>query len=215
MLAEQLERMGSNSISSMGAQWGNHALWYALQFDPASVAFQVDQLAAANDPVATDPIYAGATYYFTHATRKLGPIQPSFHLGVPLSTVYYNSNTSQFSYVAYNPLTNSQTAMVYSNGLPIGSVVLPPRTLTTQAGAFTNNYVPVTNVVPAQVQPGVKVAWTTMLNSNYTVQAVTNLTQEPAWTNITAPIRGDGTTSRFFDPSESNRHKFYRVRQTP
>jgi hypothetical protein len=214
MLAEQLDRMGSNSISSMGAQWGNHALGYALQFDPASVAFQVDQLSAANDPVATDPIYAGATYYFTHAIRKLGAIQPAFHLGVPLSTVYYNSNTSQFFYVAYNPLTNSQVATVYSNGLPVSSVVLPPRTLTTQAGAFTNNHTLVTNLVPAVVKQGVTVAWPTMLNSNYTVQSATSLTQSPAWTNLTAPITGDGTTNQFFDPSESNQHKFYRVRQS-
>jgi hypothetical protein len=150
MLADQLTQMGSNSISSMGAQWGNYALGYELQLDPDSVAAQLDQLWGAGDPVATDPTYAGATYYFTHATRKLGPTQPDFHLNVPLSTVFYNSKTCQFSYVAYNPLTNSQTVTVYCNNTAVGNVVLPPRTLTSQSQAFTKNVSLKANRVPAQ-----------------------------------------------------------------
>lgn len=132
MLAEQLAQTGSNSISSMGAQWGNHALGYASQFDPDSVAAQLDKLWATSDPVATDPTYAGATYYFTHATRKLGPIQQGFHLSVPLSTIFYNPNTDLFSFVAYNPQTNSQAVTVFSNNIAMGSLLLPPRKLTSQ-----------------------------------------------------------------------------------
>lgn len=215
MLAEQLTQMGASSISSMGAQWGNHALGYALQFDADSVAAQLDPLWAATDPVATDPYYAGATYYFTHATRKLGPLQQKFHVSVPLSSVFYNSNTSQFSVVAYNPLTNSQVATVYSNNVAVGILVLPPRTLTTEQAPFTNSVPLLTNLVPALVRPGVAIVWPTILQSNYTVQASGDLTPVTAWTNLAAPIKGDGTTNLFFDPSGSNAHKFYRVLQTP
>jgi endoglucanase Acf2 len=215
MLAEQLSRMGANSISSMGAQWGNHALGYALQFDPDSVAAQLGPLWVANDPVATDPNYAGATYYFTHATRKLGAIQPAFHVSTPMSTVYYNSNTSQFSYVAYNPLTNSQTATIYSNGVAVGSVILPPATLTTQNPSLTNGVAFATNLVSASVAQGVAIAWPTAPNSNYLVQAANDLTSASPWTNLAGPIVGDGTTNQHFDSVESDQHKFYRVLQTP
>lgn len=213
MLAEQLSLMGDNSISSLGAQWGNHALGCALQFDPDYVAAQLDPLWAANDPVATDPNYAGATYYFTHASRKLGPVQPSFHLGVPLSSVFYNSNTSQFSYVAYNPLPNSQLATIYSNGVAVGTMALPPRTLTTQNLTFTNNYTLVTNLVPALVERGVSVAWPTIPGSNYTVQSASGLAQNPVWTNLTPPLPGDGTTNHYFAAPGTSAPSFYRVRQ--
>jgi len=43
MLAER----GSTSISPMGSQWGNYALSYAAQFNPAYSAAQMDQLWAA------------------------------------------------------------------------------------------------------------------------------------------------------------------------
>jgi len=214
MLAEQLASTGANSISSMGAQWGNYALWYALQFNPDYAAAQLDQLYASNDPVATDPIYAGTTYYFTHAYRKLGALQGAYHLSVPTSAVYYSTNTGLYTYVAYNPKDTPQVAKVYSNQVPVGTLELPARTVTTQTGTFTNNYTWVTNLVPALVEPGVTVAWPTMLNSNYVVQSATSLTPDPAWTNLSAPITGDGTTNQFFDPSQSNQHKFYRVRQS-
>jgi len=179
------------------------------------VAAQMDQLYASNDPVATDPIYAGATYYFTHAYRNLGSIQWQFHLSVPTSAVYYNTNTAQFTLVAYNPLNTSQLATIYSNNVAIGSLTLAPSALTTQTLASINPVTLVTNVVPALVEHGVAIGWPTLLNSNYTVQAATDLTRSPAWTNLAAPISGDGTTNHLFDPSGSNGHKFYRVQQTP
>ena len=215
MLAEQLAVVGNNSISSMGAQWGNYALWYALQFNPDYVAAQMDQLYASNDPVATDPIYAGATYYFTHAYRNLGSRQWQFHLNVPTSAVYYNTNTAQFTLVAFNPLSTVQVATVYSNNLALGTMPLAPSALTTENLAFTNAVPRVTNLVPALVAQGVAIAWPTLLNSNYTVQAAADLRPAAAWTNLTAPIVGDGTPHWLFDPAGSNWHKFYRVLQTP
>jgi hypothetical protein len=90
-----------------------------------------------------------------------------------------------------------------------------PGALTTQNLAALNPVTLVTNLVPASVAPGVAIIWPTMLNSNYTVQAATDLMPVPAWTNLTAPIVGDGTTNLLFDPSGSNGRKFYRVLKTP
>jgi hypothetical protein len=178
------------------------------------VADQLNRLWVANDPVATDPTYAGVTYYFTHATRKLGTLQPTFHLGAPLSTVFYNTNTSQLSLVAFNPLTNSQLATLYSNGIPVGSLVLPPGALTTQSQAYTNTVTVVTNLVPARVEQGVAVVWPTVAQSQYIVQAADELSSSPVWTNLGAPMAGDGTTNLLFDPATTNRHRFYRVLQS-
>jgi endoglucanase Acf2 len=142
MLSEESASTGANSISSMGSQWGNYALWYALQFNQDYVAAQMDQLSAANDPVATDPIYAGSTYFFTHAYRTLGSLQWQFHLSVPTSAVYYNTNTGQYSYVAFNPLSSGQLATVYSNSLPVGSLFLPARTLVNTHAMDSTNAIP-------------------------------------------------------------------------
>jgi endoglucanase Acf2 len=213
MLAEQLASMGANSISSMGSQWGNYALCYALQFNPDYVAAQIDQLYASNDPVATDPIYAGATYYFTHAYRMLGSIQWQFHLSVPTSAVYYNTNSGQYTYVAYNPQSTLQMATVYSNNIAIGTMVLPAYSLVSQL--MVGNGTIVTNVVPFSASAGVKISWPTLVNTNYAVQWTANLGANAAWTNLTIPTVGDGTTNSVFDPFGSYPQKFYRVFQSP
>jgi len=58
----------------------------------------MDQLWASNDPVARDVTYAGVTYWQTHATRMLGSIQWQYHMSVPTSAVYYNTNTARYSF---------------------------------------------------------------------------------------------------------------------
>jgi endoglucanase Acf2 len=212
MLTEQLNQMGENSISSMGAQWGNYALDYALQFDPDSVAAQMDALYAAGDPVATDPFYAGVTYYFTHATRRLGSIQWQFHISVPTSAVYYNTNSAQLFCIAYNPLTNSQVATVYSNNVAIDTLALPPLTLVTQTLLQSTNLVTiVTNPVPAVIVSGVVIRWPTMVSTNYQAQWAGDLTPNTSWTNLAEQRTGDGTTNSLFDPFEPYDQKFYRV----
>src|SRR5258708_23715274 len=124
-----LTERGSTSISSMGSQWGNYALSYAAQFNPVYSAAQMDQLWAANDPVATDVTYAGVTYWQTHATRMLGSIQWHYHISVPTRAVYYNTNTARHSFIAYNPGPASQLAPVFTNNTVICSTTLPPFTL--------------------------------------------------------------------------------------
>jgi endoglucanase Acf2 len=217
MLSEQLASMGNNSISSMGSQWGNYALWYALQFNPDYVAAQMDQLFAANDPVATDPIYAGSTYYFTHAYRTLGSLQGQFHLSIPTGAVYYNTNTAQFSFVAYNPLNATQVATVYSNNVAIGSLFVPPYTLLNSHAMDTTNVIGVlhTNLVSSQVLPGVGISWPTLAHTNYTVQSTTDLGSNSSWSTLAGPIVGDGTTNVLFQPFGADTRRFYRIRQEP
>jgi hypothetical protein len=218
LLSEQLASTGNNSISSMGSQWGNYALWYALQFNPDYVAAQMDQLFAANDPVATDPIYAGSTYYFTHAYRSMGSLQRQFHTDVPTSAVYYNTNTAQFSYVAYNPLNTPQVATVYSNNIAIGSLLVPAYTLLSSHAMDTTNIIGGalhTNVVSSEVLAGVGLSWPTLALANYTVQWTTDLGSNPGWSTLAGPIVGDGTTNMLFQPFGAATRSFYRIRQEP
>lgn len=199
------------SISSMGSEWGNFALGYAAQFNPDYAAGQLEQLWAADDPVATDVTYAGATYYQTYALRMLGTRQWQFHISVPTSSVYYNTNSGQYTYVAYNPQSTPQIATVYSNNIAIGTLVLPAYTLVNRP-ALGNA---VTNVVPSSVNPGVEISWPTIVNTNYAVQWTAGLATNAAWTNLTTPIVGDGTTNSVFDPFGSYPQKFYRVLRSP
>jgi hypothetical protein len=172
-------------------------------------------LYATNDPVATDPFYAGSTYYFTHAYRTLGAIQWQFHISVPTSAVYYNTNSALYTYVAYNPSTNAQVATVYSNNVVIDSFVLPPLSLVTQTALNTNTVPVITNVVPSSVDLGVLINWPTMVSTNYQLQWSTDLSTNTVWSNLTSQISGNGTTDSVFDPFGTFDHKFYRVLQLP
>jgi hypothetical protein len=178
----------------------------------------MDQLFAANDPVATDPIYAGSTYYFTHAYRTLGSLQWQFHLSIPTSAVYYNTNTSQYSFIAWNPLNTPQAATVYSNNIAIGSLNVPPCTLLNSHAMDTTNIIgPIlhTNVVSSQVLPGVGISWPTIAHTNYTVLCATDLGSNSPWSTLVGPIVGDGTTNVLFQPFGTATRNFYRIRQGP
>jgi endoglucanase Acf2 len=205
MLAEQLAYASSNSISSMGSQWGNYALWYALQFNPDYVAGQMDQLYASNDPVATDPIYAGTTYYFTHAYRNLGAIQWGQHFSVPTSAVYYNTNSGQYTYVAYNPKNTPQVAVLYSNSIAIGTLTLPAFSLVSSNVVANNDgTVPLTVVStsPAANQTGVPAnLGQVSVNFNQNVSAASAAAATLTGANVTGLTyaQGDGTLQLVFN----------------
>ena len=194
MLSEQ----GSSSIGSLGSEWGNYALSYAAQFNPAYSAAQMDQLWAANDPVATDVTYAGVTYYQTHALRKLGAIQWQYHISVPTSAVYYNTNTSLYTYVAFNPLTTTQVATIYSNQVAVGTMVLPPLALTVQSIPPVPAYVTAvagnTQVVVNWAAATGATSYNVLMGTTPGVYAVTNTTTLTSYTNAGL---ANGTTYYF------------------
>jgi endoglucanase Acf2 len=209
MLAEQLAQQGVNTISSLGSEWGNYALAYAGQFNPDYTAAQMDQLWADDDDVAKDVTYAGVTYYQAHATRMLGSIQWNMHTSIPTSAVYYNTNTAQFSFIAYNPQPTQQVATIYSNNIPIGTMTVPAYSFVNQQTVGSVTFV--TNIVPAVVAPGVAVSWPTMLASNYQPQSTAALSANTPWTNWGSQITGNGSTYSLFDPFGQNSQKFYQV----
>jgi hypothetical protein len=72
-----------------------------------------------------------------------------------------------------------------------------------------------TNVVSAAILDGIGISWPTVAGTNYTVQWTTNLVTDAVWTNLGAPIVGDGTTNCLFDPMTGSPGKFYRILQSP
>jgi hypothetical protein len=78
---------------------------------------------------------------------------------------------------------------------------------------FTNGVTIVTNVVAADVEPGVFISWPTMVSSNYQPLWATVLSTNTPWSNLVSQITGDGTTNSVFDAFGSYQQKFYQVLQ--
>jgi len=72
-----------------------------------------------------------------------------------------------------------------------------------------------TNLVAAEVLPGVRLSWPTLSGSNYTVQCAVQLGATTVWTNLAGPAPGDGTTNTLFEPFGTTPQQFYRIRQSP
>lgn len=139
MLADRKTREKKDDISSMGTALGNVILGHATQFDPGWVASQIDELHAANDPIATDNYTAGITYYQAHSKRLLGSRVTTRHIAAPISAVYHNEQTDQWSYVAYNNKPYPRVANVFEADQVIGKLLLMPNQMTlTHDSSHTN-----------------------------------------------------------------------------
>ncbi|HAI11796.1 MAG TPA: hypothetical protein DCM28_08825 [Phycisphaerales bacterium] len=130
MIADRKTRENKEGISSMGTALGNVILSHAAQFNPDWVAAQMDELFSANDPIATDNYTAGITYYQTHSKRKLGQRVTTHHIAAPISAVYHNAKTDQWSYVAYNNKPYPRVVSVNEGDHQLGSMLLMPNQLT-------------------------------------------------------------------------------------
>lgn len=130
MWAARKAKEGDFDVNKLGAALGNVILGQAAQVNPDWVAAQMDELWAANSPVAKDNDTPGLTYYFAHTNRTLGKIVLNRHLDWPLSRVYFNSRTKEYTIVAFNPATTPRPTKVYEDDKVIGQVMLPPRQLT-------------------------------------------------------------------------------------
>lgn len=122
----RLKKEGDMTIAKLGTALGNVILGQASQANPDWTAQQLDELWAANSPVAHDNDTPGLTYYFTHANRTWGAIEWDRHLSLPLSRVYFNARTKTRTYVAFNPSAQPQTAQVYKGAKLVGTLRVPP-----------------------------------------------------------------------------------------
>ncbi len=71
-----------------------------------------------------------------------------------------------------------------------------------------------TNLVASEVLVAVAISWPTIAGKTYTLQSKSDLGTNISWSNLAAPVGGDGTTKRLFDPLGSS-PRFYRILQTP
>lgn len=81
---------------------------------------------------------------------------------------------------------------------------------------YRDAYQPIltTNQVAATIVAGVQVAWASVTNRPYQVQASQAITSN-TWFDVGAPILGNGTTNAFFDPLGANHQRYYRVLTAP
>jgi len=131
MMAERKRKEKKPEIETTGSGLGNVLMTFSAQFDPEWTAQQMDAFWESNNPIAKENDTGGMTYYWTHSLRGVGFPNIEQHLSVPTSGVYTNEKTHVTTYVAYNPKSTPQTAIVYRGKEKIGSLLLPPRQITT------------------------------------------------------------------------------------
>ena len=128
-IAERKVKEGSDTLKSMGPALGNVVLGFAAWADPDWAAKQLDELWAANDPVAHNSDVGGLSYYFTHAMRTLGQRRWDIHT-VPPTGAAYQDSAGRVRYIVLNMRDALQLGSVYQNDKRIGHLALPPRQLT-------------------------------------------------------------------------------------
>jgi hypothetical protein len=197
--------ISTSTAQDLGAYPGNYVLTWEAMFNPGDVAAQFAASYATNGAVTGDGTYSGITYYLTHALRGLGAQDTNYYTSVPTSQVYYNAQTGARTVLVYNAAATNQTATVYSNGIPMGSVTAAPGTLTVHASAVPGTFEPT-------LVPNTQLSWPTAAGDNYQVQ----WTAPPAnsastWTDLTGLIAGNGATNTMFDPLGADGARAYRV----
>ena len=120
---------GGNTIGGMGTALGHVVLGYALQFNPAWVAGQCEDLWNADSPVVKENYTPGLTYFDAYARLSLGGLARGWHTSLPLSRVYQRVGAGNPEVVAYNPASTPVQAKVYRDGKQVGSITAPPNAL--------------------------------------------------------------------------------------
>lgn len=133
MMAEQLQKKGSNDVGGMGTALGDVILGETAQLNPEWTVQEMDDLWDGNSPVAHDNDTPGINYYMAHSYRSLGDIEWDYHMSLPTSCVYKNSKTGAISYVVFNPGESTEVA-VYRDGKRIGHIHAAGHELTKATG---------------------------------------------------------------------------------
>ncbi len=115
-------------IGDWGVGLGNVILTYMAWYDADLVAELMDEFYDDNHAIGISNDTSGLTYYYAHALRSLGHMVYDRYVDIPTSQVFYNPDTSTYSYAVYNPSDVEQTATVYATaGGVIGTFPVPPR----------------------------------------------------------------------------------------
>ena len=196
----------ANNAPALGGYLGNYVLGFQTLFDADGVAALMDAAYATNAAIATDTTYSGVTYYLAHSLRGLGDQDLSAYTSIPTSQVYTNARTGRRTVVIYNPARTNQLATLFQQGVAVGAIMAPARTLTVNLSGQTNT----TTRFPLSIQPGAQVSWATSSNKLYEVQWAADRNAS-AWTDMAGLLTGDGSTNSLFDPSWPSSHRYYRV----
>ncbi|HEY0257172.1 MAG TPA: glycosyl hydrolase, partial [Candidatus Methylacidiphilales bacterium] len=118
-------------IKSFDGDLASYFLGYVLMYDPAWVDQKLDELADAPG-FAHNPWLANI-YYMAHSMAALGHIDWSCHGDSATTMVYLNDATKTRTYVAWNPLPQSQTVKFFEGSKPLGQMVAAPQSLSSDA----------------------------------------------------------------------------------
>ena len=197
--------ISTSTANDLGGYLGNYILGWELLFNPDDVASLFASTYATNGPVTGDATYSGINYYLTHSLRGLGSQDANYYTSIPTSQVYYNLLTGVRTAIIYNPAATTQTATVYSNGIPVNTISAAPGVLTVHASPLPGTFEPA-------LARNTQLSWPTTVGNNYQVQwAVSPTNGSSAWSSLTGVTAGDGTTNTLFDLLGANGARAYRV----
>jgi endoglucanase Acf2 len=197
--------ISTSTPQDLGAYPGNYILTWEAMFDPNDAAAQFESSYLTNGPITSDGTYSGISYYLIHALRGLGVQSTNYYSDVPTSQIYYNPQTGARTAVIFNPTATTETATIYSNGVPVNEVMAAPGVLTTHASPVPGSFNP---TLTANTQ----VSWPTSVGNNYQVQWTTPpASGNPTWNNLTGIIAGNGATNTLFDPLGDGGARAYQV----
>jgi endoglucanase Acf2 len=197
--------ISTSTPQDLGAYPGNYILTWEAMFDPDAAAAQFESSYLTNGPITSDGTYSGISYYLIHALRGLGVQDTNYYSDVPTSQIYYNPETGARTAVIFNPTATTETATIYSNGIPVNQVMAAPGVLTVHASPVPGSFQPT-------LAANTEVSWPTSVGNNYQVQWTTPpVNGSSTWNNLTGIISGNGATNSLFDPSGNGGARVYRV----
>ena len=113
----------------LGGGLGHVMLVYQGLWDQENAVARFESYHAAGKSIATNATDAGSTYYLIHSSRQLGNQDYSHSTSIPTSAVYLNATSGVRTFVVYNPRATTRQAVVRENGLVVGTMTIPGRSL--------------------------------------------------------------------------------------
>lgn len=122
-------------IKTLGGELGSYHLGFLMHADPARVVAEIDKLwSEPGDNVAHNE-WMAVTYYQAAALAELGRVDWSAHGDSPTSMVYANDAKQTRTLIAWNPTAKPRTVSFFSAGKLIGTLSVPPRSISSTGAA--------------------------------------------------------------------------------